>query len=175
MFETDSLGAPWSNLVQAWIRFEESPGHGHGSLSAKGRPSAVGEWIQRARKPSYRPVIKDSKAYGDKHVAWWASLQPEWRVLGDDDLNNDDTIGGGVDDDNHGIRGDGNRGPAGLLREEGGDFEALRKPGANGLLSVLASLYFWGTSVKNSGKKSKRWDQSVEDCTYVLDSLSPPA
>lgn len=154
MFETDALGDVWPTLVNAWIRFEESSvglTGTRGSLPAKGRPSGVYDWIQRARNPNFRPEIADSKAFGDKHIAWWTSLQPEWRISDDGDIirNYDDY--------------------------DGGDFEGLRKPGVNGLLSALASLYFWGMAVKDSGKKSKRWVQSVEDCVFVLSCLSPAA
>lgn len=68
-----------------------------------------------------------------------------------------------------------NESNAELARDEAGGFESLRKPGANGLLSVLASLYFWGSAVKASGKKSRRWLESVDDCAYVLSRLASTA
>lgn len=178
MIDNDSLGEGWTNLVQAWTRFEDTSTHVRGSLSAKGRPAAVADWIQRARNPGYRPIIKDSRAFGDKHVTWWASLQPQWRVLHNDDLERNDKIndddGEPVEDGEFVEAADLISNGAGLNCDGDGDFEELRKPGVNGLLSVLASLYFWGMAVKDSGKKSKKWVQSVEDCTYVLRSLSAP-
>lgn len=146
MVEDSRLGNGWLSLVAAWIHFKEIlKCELNGTLSAKGRPVAIADWIQRARNPNWRPPMVDSKAYGDKHLAWWTSLQPEWRVLD---------------------------GEAGLACSEDGNLQSLKRPGANSLLSVIASLYFWGDKVRAAGKKSKRWDNAVDNMLYVLTSLS---
>lgn len=164
MLESETLGQEWSDLIQAWIRFEETAGGDiKGSVPAKGRPPAVGEWIQRARNPRYRPIITDTKDFGSKHMAWWKSFQPDWRVPSNDNLELLGDNGELVLDDSK------------FICNDDGDLEGLRQPGANGLLSVLASLYFWGSAVKDSGKKSRKWAQSVEDCSYVLCRLASTA
>lgn len=146
MLDDENLGERWVLLVAAWVSFEEMHECKPNSvLSARGRPAAVADWIQRARSIKWRPVVKDSKAYGDDHLAWWTSLQPEWRVLD---------------------------GESDLVQSDDGDLQSLEKPGANGLLSVVASLFFWGNAVKTAGKKSKRWDNAVEDLLYVFTRFS---
>lgn len=149
MLDDAALGERWALLVVAWIAFEEKHEcRPNGTLSARGRPTAVADWIQRARSITWRPIIKDSRAYGKEHLAWWESLQPEWRLL--------DGVGDETD----------------FAQLEDGDLQALEKPGVNGLLSVVASLFFWGTAVKAAGKKSKRWDEAVDDLLYVFTRLS---
>lgn len=144
MLNNDSLGKEWAELVAAWTAFEVKFEHtANGLLPCSGRPTAVGDWIARGRSPKWRPKIADSKLYGDAHDSWWVSLQPEWRV---DDV--------------------GALGPV-----DGGSWEDFTTSGANGLLSVVASLFFWGTAVKAAGKKSKRWSELVVDTTNVLHHL----
>lgn len=145
MLNDDTLGTGWASLVVAWIAFEvKRECKPSGLLPCDGRPTAVGEWISRGRSPTWRPKIADSKRYGDAHEAWWTSLQPDWRVL-------DDGVLGAVD---------------------AGDWECLMMSGSNGLLSVVASLFFWVTAVKAAGKKSQRWDNLVADTTSVLQHLT---
>ncbi|KAF8190124.1 hypothetical protein BJ912DRAFT_850288 [Pholiota molesta] len=58
----------------------------------------------------------------------------------------------------------------------GGNLENLRRPGKNGLLSVLAALFFWGVilSAENNGiVAQQRWKLSVDDVFWVISNLSP--
>jgi len=52
-----------------------------------------------------------------------------------------------------------------------GEWEKLRKPGLNGLLSALAGLFYWGRIVQRNAKQRKAWAVDVEDCTLVLHHL----
>jgi len=52
-----------------------------------------------------------------------------------------------------------------------GDLDGLRKPGLNGLLSVLAALFYWGRIAQNNKKQRKGWVAHVEDCILVLRGL----
>lgn len=145
MLSDDTLGRLWVDLVAAWVAFEvKFECKPNGLLPCSGRPTAVGDWIARGRSQKWRPKIADSKRYGDSHEGWWMSLQPEWRV-------DDNGVWGAV---------------------ESGSWDDLHLPGANGLLSVVASLFFWGMAVKAAGKKSRRWDELVVDTTNVLKQLS---
>ena len=58
-----------------------------------------------------------------------------------------------------------------LTRKMDGDLDGLRKPGLNGLLSVLAALFFWGRIAQNNTKQRKGWIGHVEDCILVLRGL----
>ncbi|KDR72152.1 hypothetical protein GALMADRAFT_18798, partial [Galerina marginata CBS 339.88] len=111
------LGPRWMELVVLWADFEAKEGYKERTkLSATGRPAAVKDWIQRARSPTWRPVIKDLAEFEREFGVWWTGLQPGWRVS--------DTEGSAVEDGE-------------------GDWKVLRKPGVNGLLSLLAALFFW--------------------------------
>ena len=44
-----------------------------------------------------------------------------------------------------------------LTQKMDGDLDGLRKPGLNGLLSVLAALFFWGRIAQNNTKQRKGW------------------
>jgi len=52
-----------------------------------------------------------------------------------------------------------------------GDWEVLRRPGVNGILSVMAGLFFWGVALRGKGSR-EGWNNAVSDCTVVLVALS---
>lgn len=130
--------------MRLWVIFEQKAEFkGRGKLSAKKRPTIISEWIQRARSPTWRPVITNVSTFEKSFHVWWLSLQPKWR-LGED---------GNI-----------------LTQNLDGDLDCLRKPGLNGLLSVMASLFYWGRMAKN-GKQRKGWVAHVQDCILVLREL----
>jgi hypothetical protein len=84
------------------------------------------------------PDISDVAAFVKQTKAWWCGLNPDWRVKG------------GV-----------------LLKEEKGSLDAMRKPGANGFLSVLAALkWWWGATGATTD-----WRATLDDVTWVLGVL----
>lgn len=144
MVADKSLGPRWMDLVGLWVSFEHQQGYvaAAPNLSATGRPEAVGDWIQRARNAKWRPNITNIKEYTKAHTTWWKSVQPDWRI----------------DEDGE------------ICPTAEGDWSSLRKPGVNGLLSAVASLYFWGVG-RASRKRLGPWDSSVEDVIFVLTHL----
>jgi len=52
-----------------------------------------------------------------------------------------------------------------------GDWEELKKPGLNGILSVMAGLFYWGRIAQRNAKQCKAWAADVEDCSFVLRQL----
>lgn len=140
MLHSEPLGQPWNQAVSLWEAFEVSTGFPDTrrlpKLRARHRPVFVGDWIQRARISTYRPNIPDFDDAGEKFTTWWASLQPQWRVSDD-----------------------------GSLIRSCGSWEDLRRPGVNGLLSVLAALFFWGAA---AGGKDSRWDEAVADVVWAF-------
>jgi hypothetical protein len=82
--------------------------------------------------------------------AWWLAIQPPWHVL-----------------------------ECPLVRTAHGDnWSSLIAPGANGILSPVASLYWWGKAVL--GKESKgsdingcaeEWGEAVLDVTWMFEGL----
>ncbi|KDR72463.1 hypothetical protein GALMADRAFT_73731 [Galerina marginata CBS 339.88] len=114
MLQVDSggLGPRWMELVALWVDFEAKEAYEERSkLSATGRPVVVKDWIQRARSPTWRPVIKDLAKFE---------------------------------------------------REFGA------KPGVNGLLSLLATLFFWGLHVRDSDVDRARWTTVVDNCLAAV-------
>ncbi|KAF9548607.1 hypothetical protein CPC08DRAFT_620538, partial [Agrocybe pediades] len=118
MFKSESLGPQWSSLISSYSKFEAAHGYeGAAKLKSRHRPSMVGDWINRARpSTSWRPNIRDISKLADEFMKWWSSLQPQWRV-GEDGVI--------------------------LFKQKVGDWDSLRKPGLNGLLSVVAGLFYW--------------------------------
>lgn len=137
------MGAEWLELVRLWEVFEAREGFASPSnLSPHGRPPCVAEWIKRARAPSYRPPIANLDDYAQVFTQWWGSLQPEWRRS------------------------------SGSLVQSSGDLDVLRKPGVNGLLSVLAALFFWGLLLGPG--EFGAWLKAVDDVSWALRRLQEP-
>ena len=67
---------------------------------------------------------------------WWSAIQPDWRLQ------------------------DGR-----LVRERvAGDWESLRLPGINGVVSIVVALFYWGLEVLEDGRGQSRWVSTVEEC-----------
>lgn len=132
------FGAQWKTLIQAWLSFEHSRKYAATTLPAANRPSAVGDWINRARPYTYRPAI-NVKTFESSFKTWWISFQPEWRHA---------------------------NGNGQLAKSGDGSWNGMEYTGVNGLLSVLAALFFWGMS-----GTSKQWCAAVDDVVYALQSM----
>lgn len=146
LLTAEDLGSDWRGLIIAWLKFEEGfefvksgP-----SLPTSHRPTAVSSWIQRTRRPNFRPDLDNLRAFEDSFWSWWKTLQPEWRS-----------------DDDSGM----------LKRPKGGDWDVLRISGQNGLLSVIAALCFWGMAAAGSSADVERWSAAVTDVHYALCQL----
>lgn len=145
LLRSPDLGPEWAVLVRNWARFEALEGFkATSNLSATDRPVAVKDWIQRARSPAWRPVIVNTEGYGIQFSKWWTSLQPEWRLSED----------GAV-----------------LLQTDEAEWECIRKAGPNGLLSVMAALFFWGSAVQGKRGRDAQWLQAVGEVSWVFSRL----
>ncbi|KAF8175354.1 hypothetical protein BJ912DRAFT_804758, partial [Pholiota molesta] len=108
-------GRAWTQLVRAWAHFEKAERYEEkAKLRTEGRPACVAAWIARARSTTYRPNLVKLSLFEKAFNTWWVGLQPAWRVENGE-----------------------------ILRTQTGNLEDLRRPGKNGLLSVLAALFFW--------------------------------
>ena len=144
LFQTAVLGPEWDLLVSKWVSFEESDQlQGTGKLGTQHRPPIIREWIQRARASSYNPDIKDVKRFATDFAAWWKSVQPDWR------------------------RADSN---GNLIRQDG-DWGNIHHSGANGLLSVVAALFFWGKCVRGT-PACAAWRKALDDVLFVFEQLT---
>ena len=144
MMESEDLGSSWNQLVKAWAAFEaKSDFKELKKLPTTNRPDAVKAWIQQARAPAWRPTILDVTAYGLEFNTWWSALQPEWRKSSSGKI---------------------------VFSEVDGDWDVLRRPGINGILSVLAGLFFWGVALREKDSR-EGWKDAVFDCIVVLTAL----
>jgi hypothetical protein len=142
--DVEGLGPRWMELVAVWAAFEKQHGYaGPSKLASTNRPGAVAAWIQRARSPQFRPIIKDLVAYEAGYIAWWAALQPDWRVV------HDHVVQDKVE----------------------GDWAVLRKPGANGIVSIMVALFYWGLQAQKDKDHQKQWSLAVDDCYAAFSKL----
>ncbi|PPQ76823.1 hypothetical protein CVT26_002422 [Gymnopilus dilepis] len=144
LVQSGCWGKAWEDLIKVWLDFEESRGFtGNSKLGSTHRPPAISHWIQRARRPAYRPDVDVSK-FQAAFWKWWIGLQPEWRAIEADATS----------------------------REVGGEWDDLDKAGANGLASVMAGLFFWGYPLHEQGGEMTSWKLAVADVCWVLSQLS---
>ena len=123
----------WVDLVQLWMTFETRSSLE--SLEVRGlkarkfpdgskvckRPAGVGDWVARARRPNFRPTTGSLSSYQEEFWGWWRSVLPGWQTINEGSLLT--------------------TGPAGST------WDAVSCSGPNGLLCVMAALYFWGMEV----------------------------
>jgi len=145
MMENKDLGSSWNQLLKAWAAFEAKSDFKESKkkLLTANRPNAVKAWIQRARSPAWNPPISDAAAYGSEFKKWWSALQPGWRKSRSGEI---------------------------LFSKVVGDWEVLHRPGLNGILSVVAGLFFWGVALQEADCREE-WNSAVSDCTVVLTAL----
>ncbi|KAJ7477129.1 hypothetical protein B0H11DRAFT_1701666 [Mycena galericulata] len=152
----ENLGCHFDALVAAWTRVEAASKFEKGptNLPSRGRPKQVGTWISAARgtRGGSNPQVPDPAAYAVEWQGWWDSLQPEWRKKdGNGDWSTVDGYGKGG--------------------KEWGD---LTQWGVNGTLSIVASLYFWGSAVgegEDAGMLAT-WEAAVLDVTWMLEGMA---
>ncbi|PPR07431.1 hypothetical protein CVT24_007230 [Panaeolus cyanescens] len=53
-----------------------------------------------------------------------------------------------------------------------GDWSALRLPGLNGLVSVVAALLYWSIGAHSSKAHTFAWSKAVRDCTTALTKIT---
>lgn len=129
--------------------------NGRDALAKAGRPDQLSAWItdgrgSRSKKPQ---LVTNADLFGNKWQAWWIALQPDWR-----ELESEDNL------------------PS-PKETYGDDWSGLIKPGPNGVLGVVACLYWWGCTVQKKVEGIKvagnivEWMQAVEDVGWVLEGL----
>lgn len=150
-----NIGVEYHRLVTLLMDLESSYGFATNPIirfSCAHRPLEIKKWIVNGRgQRLVSIVVEDLILYMKGWWNWWRSLQPGWRVF---------------DKDGKPITSPGNV----------GDWECLIVPGANGFLSVVASLYWWGCAVftrRGKQKKENRtdWERAVADCRWVMEGI----
>ncbi|KAJ7164588.1 hypothetical protein C8R43DRAFT_946404 [Mycena crocata] len=178
------LGCHYQSLVEALIRLEErmelgeTGGTGIGRTKVA-RPTQVSSWIgagrfgrpiafisftrtrespfQRGlkRKTPYDAGVTNLKTYGKSWQGWWDSLQPAWRTRAAD--------------------GSWERPDEYAQTWDWGEFWYSRQ---NGCVSIVATLYFWGSSKQAMGgtggwgdENREVWEGAIADAVWMLEGL----
>ena len=132
-----------------YLRFEINDKSGTKPvLPATERPAEVSHWLTRARPPGIPDYEKGGRTlvdFVDSVFAWWTFLQPPWRKF--------------------------ERGR--VCREVGGGWGILYAPRANGLLSVVILVYWWGKILEKQPADGFRADYELfaEDVAWVISNL----
>lgn len=145
----DLLGDAWRAAVIAWSDYEKKQGleaKGKGFVTTHGRLTLVRDWIQRAQKPTWTPTVS-ADAIGEGFWTWWHAIQPEWRQ-GEDKQSRE-------------------------MVRSGGDWTAIDVNGPNGLSTVMAVLFFWGTEVMTRRDQAgmNDWAKGLDDVAFILSKL----
>jgi hypothetical protein len=113
------------------------------NLPRESRPEEVAKWIKRHVKKKHEPVtISEPIKFGEQICAWWAALQPTWRVLVNGSYSRDV--------------------PAEEL------WSHLQKGGSAGIYSVVMALSWW---IRAAGNESTAQDclwSTIDDVYWVL-------
>ncbi|KAJ7700210.1 hypothetical protein B0H16DRAFT_1348823, partial [Mycena metata] len=149
----EKLGCHFDGLIAAWTRIEYASRFEHGptNLSAKGRPKQVGRWVAdgRQKKPRTDLSVPDPDGYAVEWRAWWDTLQPTWRIKGVDGIWSMDGYG------------------------KGDEWGPLYQWGVNGVLNIVASLYFWGCAIsEDDSKRLRDWESAVIDVTWMMEGMA---
>lgn len=111
------------------------------ALTSKRRPAAVPHWVQRGRpvEPERYPSITSVSAFASQWWDWWLELNPDRR---------DRVVTGRLT-------------PGGRI-----SVESVKKPGKNGLLSLLACLMWWRDAIGTDDTTD--WESAVRDVYWVI-------
>ena len=109
------------------------------------RLKMLGDWVAGGRTRRGRMTIDKAvlQKFTREWSGWWGSLQPDWRKR--------------------------NRG-AYVRSSVEGIFDTMAVPGANGMLSVVATLSWW-RSAAVTGKAREQWMAASTDVEWVMDQL----
>lgn len=154
-----SLGGSYTTLVTRWIELERiNRWHTKVTgLSGKSlRPSELTAWIASGRYGQRsKPIVvapENIAVFGATVWIWWTSLQPEWREAGPNQKH--------------------------LPVDKFGDqWKSLDHYGANGWLSFLACLKWWGeclVGMKNDIPRREgmqSWLLVINDMTKMIEGL----
>ncbi|KAJ8481558.1 hypothetical protein ONZ45_g15277 [Pleurotus djamor] len=129
-------GPTWMRLLDHWASLDADASFEPNGLllTAKSRPYEILYWI-KSKHPLSRPAdIKDPVAFGEKWWAWWININPSWRRT-----KNGKSL---------------KRSRSGLWEED------LPVTGLNGILSVIAGLWFWREAINTSAALAS-WQSAV--------------
>ncbi|KAJ7084879.1 hypothetical protein B0H15DRAFT_783529 [Mycena belliarum] len=158
-----NLGTEYNAVWEEVVQIERGYGWVMGKSSGRGmnqthRPAQVGAWVTAARGSRGGPMangagppIASLTAFDASWWRWWGDLQPSWRIRNPEN-------------------------PARFMQGEHpavaeDTWRTLRFPGRNGVLNVVACLYWWGVKVGPDGAGRESWVEAVRDVKWMLSGL----
>ncbi|KAJ7186916.1 hypothetical protein C8R46DRAFT_864987, partial [Mycena filopes] len=158
-----NLGGVFNGLLGVYIEVERGykweKGQGSSLGGTANRPKPLTQWVTAGRglrgggmAKGAGPSIGSIAVFDDVWWRWWGRLQGSWRKAEGSKPG---------------------RFERGAYPESAESWEGMRHPGQNGLLSVVATLYWWGKMVQTEGGKEDResWTEAVADVKWVLKGL----
>ncbi|KAJ7734663.1 hypothetical protein B0H16DRAFT_1467509 [Mycena metata] len=157
------IGGNFNSLLALFSELERvynwDKGKKNQELGKVNRPAAVSSWISRTRGSRSRPEadtvpkIPSLAVYEQDWWKWWATLQPTWRLP---DVGRPDRF---------------TRGSYPPPQRE--NWHPLRVPGQNGVLSVVAALYWWGLKNLEIGEREDKesWVEAVADVKWMVKGM----
>lgn len=152
-----NLGKDYAHIIRVLTQLEAGYGwksSARSTLKSRSRvprPAQLSTWIAGGRGRTVKttpPAIGDVGVYGSEWWTWWRSLQPDWRLSGADATRCLQPV---------------------APRGHWGD---LVVPGANGMLGVAATVYWWGCAVREMGTAEREaWEEALKDVQYALRGL----
>ncbi|RDB29933.1 hypothetical protein Hypma_014056 [Hypsizygus marmoreus] len=152
------LGPAYMQLLIFLVRLEIAT-HGKSRekfLDRTFRPKEIKEWIHQGRGRNNRTLIIDNVSeFAEQWWAWWTILQPKWLAEAKD---------------KHGRSV-----AAAPLDATYEDWRRMCVPGGNGLICVVAGLYWWGRKLEhakvNTKANKENWNKAISDCLWVLQRI----
>ena len=149
------LGPAFTTIILKYVELEKRTGFGIGGagtgFKSDKRPDEVGWWIARGCKATPKIMIQKLPAFEQAWWAWWKGLQPIARGA---------TEVEGVLHTTHRCPLDGEDAWA-----------CVRKHGQNGWYTVLATLFWWATTLGDDRSSHAGWIAAVEDASWVMSQL----
>ncbi|KAJ8494862.1 hypothetical protein ONZ45_g13091 [Pleurotus djamor] len=168
LHEPPKMPITWSTLLATYVQLEEqtafaNPGP-QSTLPAENRPAQIQWWVHRGRRQPV--VISNVTTFAEEWWTWWKTMQPEWRAVRD--VNGYLTVRHRVFD---------------LAISEAPDaWSTMDKHGANGFLSVVASLGWWAQHLAKmyprwndwtmADPHGRCWDDAAIDAIWVMQRLA---
>ncbi|KAJ8502452.1 hypothetical protein ONZ45_g11743 [Pleurotus djamor] len=172
LLEIEKMDPDWQTVLATYVMLEETTGFQNPgaqvTLPSDYRPDALQWWISRGRDTTRRQQVTISNLdnFDEAWWKWWKFMQPEWRNVGE--------VEGCLTEDHRAFD---------LAISEGPDsWPTLDKHGANGFLSVVASLGWWGRHLSNLYPRwnswilvdphGRSWHKAAIDTIWVMQRLT---
>ncbi|KAJ6450441.1 hypothetical protein C8R47DRAFT_937340, partial [Mycena vitilis] len=160
-----ALGDSYNAVLSLLIELERGYGWKLGAprgLTAANRPGQVSTWVGLGRgarggwiSNGVGPQIDSLAVYDAAWWKWWGGMQPTWR-------KKDAGKPGRFTREAY---------PTGAQANKAA-WASLRHLGQNGVVTLAATLYWWGKAVKAGGAEDREsWAEAVTDVKWMLRGL----